>query len=263
MTGLCSEVHRRWGLSGDLACFGDVAAYVMRPQDTVRRMVHNLTASMGLGSCAGRVPLDETVAVHVRHGDKKSSLRTDDEVVRHAALAHNHAKSLGLRAVHFMSDSLKARDTFTQALEVLDPGIAVAMVPEHMQIFTGDSGQKAIVQVQNRLKSLVPNRSGFFLLDPKRTGHPPTCADQLSVLIAEVIIMAQSAVIVGPMTSNVDRTVAELMGSVRWPPLMDDVYHDKWVPGAMLGGHNSRGQHNSQVWTINMAAVNDTPETAE
>ena len=53
----------------------------------------------------------------VRHGDKKGTLHTDDEVIRHAALARAHAESLGLSAVHFMSDSLGARTTFTQALE--------------------------------------------------------------------------------------------------------------------------------------------------
>ena len=64
--GLCNDVHRRWGLSSDLACFGDVTAFVMRPQNAVRRMVYNLAAYMGLGSCPGQTPLDETAAVHVR-----------------------------------------------------------------------------------------------------------------------------------------------------------------------------------------------------
>ena len=63
---LCNDVRRRWGLSGDLACFGDVTAFVMRPQSAVHRMIHNLAASMGLGSCPGHTPLDETAAVHVR-----------------------------------------------------------------------------------------------------------------------------------------------------------------------------------------------------
>lgn len=48
------------------ACFGDVTAFVMRPQSAVHRMIHNLAASMGLGSCPGHTPLDETAAVHVR-----------------------------------------------------------------------------------------------------------------------------------------------------------------------------------------------------
>ena len=38
----------------------------MRPQNAVRRMVYNLAACMGLGSCPGQTPLDETAAVHVR-----------------------------------------------------------------------------------------------------------------------------------------------------------------------------------------------------
>ena len=63
---LCNDVHRRWGLSSHLACFGDVTAFVMRPQNAVRRMVYNLAAYMGLGSCPGQTPLDETAAVHVR-----------------------------------------------------------------------------------------------------------------------------------------------------------------------------------------------------
>ena len=60
-----------------------------------------------------------TLSCHpqVRHGDKLGTLHTDDEVVRHAALARAHAVSLGLSAVHFMSDSLEARTTFTRALE--------------------------------------------------------------------------------------------------------------------------------------------------
>ena len=74
--GLCNDVHRRWGLSSHLACFGDVTAFVMRPQNAVRRMVYNLAAYMGLGSCPGQTPLDETAAVHVRQWVwQKSPLR--------------------------------------------------------------------------------------------------------------------------------------------------------------------------------------------
>ena len=49
----------------------------MRPQNAVRRMVYNLAAYMGLGSCPGQTPLDETAAVHVRQWVwQKSPLRS-------------------------------------------------------------------------------------------------------------------------------------------------------------------------------------------
>ena len=67
---LCDAARARWGVADTLACFGEVAAYVARPAEAVRRAVHELAAALALGDCAGRVPLNATVAVHVRHGDK-------------------------------------------------------------------------------------------------------------------------------------------------------------------------------------------------
>ena len=75
--------------------------------EAVRRAVHELAAALALGDCAGRVPLNATVAVHVRHGDKLL-YHTDGNTDAHAALALAHATARRLRAVHFMSDSLAA-----------------------------------------------------------------------------------------------------------------------------------------------------------
>ena len=105
---LCDAARARWGVADTLACFGEVAAYVARPAEAVRRAVHELAAALALGDCAGRVPLNATVAVHVRHGDKLL-YHTDGNTEAHAALALAHATARGLRAVHFMSDSLRAR----------------------------------------------------------------------------------------------------------------------------------------------------------
>mgnify|MGYP006077185655 CR=1 FL=1 len=122
-------------------------------------------------------------------------------------------------------------------------GINVAMVPKHMQVFTGDSNETASHQLRHHHDPQKTNGSGVHQVAKVRT-------DQLALVLAEVIIMAQSAVLIGPQVSNVDRVIAELMGTVRWPPLIDDVYHDKWVPGALAETHNS------VAWAVSSMATN-------
>lgn len=122
------------------------------------------------------------------------------------------------------------------------------MVPTHMQIFTGDSKASADKQVRDAQKT---NGSGVHQVAEVWT-------DQLALVLAEAIVMAQSAVLIGPQVSNVDRAIAELMGTVRWPPLIDDVYHDKWVPGP---SKTHKGDaHNSVAWAVsNMATKKPLP----
>ena len=122
------------------------------------------------------------------------------------------------------------------------------MVPTHMQVFTGDSKARADGQVRRRRRHHDAQKtkgSGVHQVAEVWT-------DQLALVLAEAIIMAQSAVLIGPQVSNVDRAIAELMGTVRWPPLIDDVYHDKWVPGP---SKTHKGDaHNSVAWAVsNMA----------
>ena len=203
---LC-DAARAVGVADTLACFGEVAAYVARPAEAVRRAVHELAAALALGDCAGRVPLNATVAVHVRHGDKLL-YHTDGNTEAHAALALAHATARGLRAVHFMSDSLAARAVFAAHLQRSgNETLAVRAVPEALQVFTGDSKLSAHRQ---------------FL------AAPPAAMDQELLLLAETIRMAQSDVLVGPQVSNVDRLVAELMASLRERPVVDDVDNVTW-----------------------------------
>ena len=116
------------------------------------------------------------------------------------------------------------------------------MVPTHMQVFTGDSKASADKQVRRHHDAQKTNGSGVHQVAEVWT-------DQLALVLAEAIVMAQSAVLIGPQVSNVDRAIAELMGTVRWPPLIDDVYHDKWIPGA------SSETHNSVAWAISSMAT--------
>ena len=90
----CLDVQRRFGLRGTLACFGDAVAYAMTGH-AMAAEIHRLAAKMQLGACANRTRLDETIAVHVRHGDKIGTIHTDAEVQAHAALVKHHAKCLG------------------------------------------------------------------------------------------------------------------------------------------------------------------------
>ena len=59
----------------------------LRHATGVAAEIHRLAAKMQLGACANRTRLDETIAVHVRHGDKIGTIHTDAEVQAHAALA--------------------------------------------------------------------------------------------------------------------------------------------------------------------------------
>ena len=121
------------------------------------------------------------------------------------------------------------------------------MVPTHMQVFTGDSKVRADNQVRRHHDAQKTSGSGVHQIAEVWT-------DQLALVLAEAIIMAQSAVLIGPQVSNVDRAIAELMGTVRWPPLIDDVYHDKWVAGAPFETHNS------VAWAVsNMATKKPLP----
>ena len=56
--------------------------------------------------------------------------------------------------------------------------------------------------------------------------------DWVSEFLGECIVAAQGAALVAPLTSNVARVIAELMALVAFPPLVDDLYHEAWVPGA-------------------------------
>ena len=204
---LCGAARARWGVADTLACFGEVAAYVARPAEAVRRAVHELAAALALGDCAGRVPLNATVAVHVRHGDKLL-YHTDGNTDAHAALALAHATARGLRAVHFMSDSLAARAVFAAHLQRSgNETLTVRAVPEALQVFTGESNLSAHRQF---------------------VAAPAAAMDQEVLLLAETILMAQSDVLVGPQVSNVDRLVAELMASLRERPVVDDVDNVTW-----------------------------------
>ena len=120
------------------------------------------------------------------------------------------------------------------------------MVPTHMQVFTGDSKANADDQVRHHHDAQKTNGG--------RGQVAEVWTDQLALVLAEAIVMAQSAVLIGPQVSNVDRAIAELMGTVRWPPLIDDVYHDKWVAGAPFETHNS------VAWAVsNMATKKPLP----
>ena len=218
----CGQAQDRWGVPGALACFGDIVSYVMRPSRRLANAVHSLTETLKLGDCDGRTPLEQTVAVHLRYGDKPSTLHTERETVAHAALAHSHARTLGLKAVHFMSDSFDARKPFADHLRAQDSGLLVRSVPEKMQVFTGDTDKKADEQI-------------------RAAGH---VTDQHLLVLAEVYLMAQSAVLVGPQVSNVDRTIAELMVNMHPRPIIDDVYHDAWTPGM------SHETHNGNAWNL-------------
>lgn len=56
--------------------------------------------------------------------------------------------------------------------------------------------------------------------------------DWVAEFLAECIVAAQGTALVAPLMSNVARVIAELMALVAFPPLVDDLYHEAWVPGA-------------------------------
>ena len=220
---IVTSVARMWGLHGPLMLYGELMAHLLRPRPRVRRRVLALAQDLRLGDCDGRIPLDRTLAVHVRLGDKAST-RHRALVNATAALARHTSRTLGMEVIHFASDSLRARAEFGARMRELDErerssGVPIVSVPAAQQIFTGDDNARAASTVQHKRND--------------------SSSDQLELLLAEAVLVAQAGALVGVQVSNVDRALTELMGAVRWPPLTFDVFNDQWVPGAAVEGHNS------------------------
>lgn len=179
----------RFGVRGRLRAFAEVVGYVMRPRPRVSAAVDRVAAALGLADD----PRD-AVTAHSRQTDKRETYHggAGGDGPATALLARHQAWTLGLGAIHFMTDA-----------------------PEHVAAIRGDLAR------ESRGPSVR-----LAVLDAGRS------EDWVSEFLGECIVAAQGAALVAPLTSNVARVIAELMALVAFPPLVDDLYHEAWVPGA-------------------------------
>ena len=71
--GVCTSLSK----AGHLPVYAEIVAFLTRPRERARRVVRELACRMELGNCPGQTKLANTVALHIRHGDKPSTQGID------------------------------------------------------------------------------------------------------------------------------------------------------------------------------------------
>ena len=180
---------QHWGVHGQLVVMSELLGFLLRPREGVAAMVANISEHLSLGDCRGCIPLRESLAVHVRHGDKPGITNLSLDSNAHLKLVEHLTNIYGLRAVHVMSDDASVVSRFGEQLKRSTRGrVRVAALPESWQVYTGQTDLSAGEVVKSSSANTV---------------------DQLALFLAECILMAQSIVLVGPQVSielNRDRS---------------------------------------------------------
>eukprot|EP00899_Mesostigma_viride_P010955 jgi/Mesvir1/19861/Mv13151-RA.1 len=244
----------KWGGSGSMAHF------------SLPRRHNNGKSSIRAGAAGsmhsrGDVGVGETIAVHIRHGDERNAGRGAGDTYRFAEYANAVGGMLGLDVAHVMSDDVHAARDFAHVFF----GRVVALGEDKVAYARvgGEMGSQAIRKYYRKNNVLMNKqqtnetrrgrRNGSFssldslnftgsienghsistrAADRSITGGEvegpivdPT-VDQVALLLAEVVLMAQAGAIIGAALSNVYSTVVELAAMVTWPPPVYEIFND-------------------------------------
>eukprot|EP00899_Mesostigma_viride_P028921 jgi/Mesvir1/9213/Mv14610-RA.1 len=244
----------KWGGSGSMAHF------------SLQRRHNNRKSSIRAGAAGsmhsrGGVGVGETIAVHIRHGDEHNTGRGAGDTYRFAEYANAVGGMLGLDVAHVMSDDVHAARDFAHVFF----GRVVALGEDKVAYARvgGEMGSQAMRKYYRKNNVLMNKqqtnetrrgrRNGSFssldslnftgsienghsistrAADRSITGGEvegpiadPT-VDQVALLLAEVVLMAQAGAIIGAALSNVYSTVVELAAMVTWPPPVYEIFND-------------------------------------
>eukprot|EP00899_Mesostigma_viride_P010266 jgi/Mesvir1/19240/Mv03492-RA.1 len=244
----------KWGGSGSMAHF------------SLPRRHNNGKSSIRAGAAGsmhsrGDVGVGETIAVHIRHGDEHNAGRGAGDTYRFAEYANAVGGMLGLDVAHVMSDDVHAARDFAHVFF----GRVVALGEDKVAYARvgGERGSQAMRKYYRKNNVLMNKqqtnetrrgrRNGSFssldslnftgsienghsistrAADRSITGGEvegpivdPT-VDQVALLLAEVVLMAQAGAIIGAALSNVYSTVVELAAMVTWPPPVYEIFND-------------------------------------
>ena len=146
------------------------------------------------------------------------------------------ASSLGLAGVP--GDAVTAHSRQTDKRETFHGGVAgdapaTALLARHIAWTLGLGTIHFMTDAPHHI-SAVQNavRADTSLPAVRIAALEVQSSDWVADLLAEIIVAGQGAALVGPLASNVDRVIYELMALVSYPPIVEDLYHESWVPGA-------------------------------
>ena len=220
-------VANRTGLLSELAVFGELVAWVLRPSPGLRETIAARRAQLNLSD-------ESTLAVHIRHGDRVKSRGARDASAR--KFAHAAARLLGahgLTAAHVMTDDPRAYETFRSALATRHhraTGIVVTRFPP--DAFPSSAALEAIDESNGGAAGASGAEMAEWFRQRDRGADASDVAfDEALQLFAQVHILARHRVFLGWQASNIDHAVVELMASCRRWPVYYDVEGWIWAPG--------------------------------
>ena len=260
------------GLRSELLIMGTLHAWIMRPQTELREAIRVYGAQLGLHEIGAR---QRHIGMHIRHGDKFSlsnrnggrNLGADAFRVSGAsfqAWGRRVGANMGAERVLFMSDDPKVISDMhgsheqyftTPAPPNCTPGFAMGMSggraagkyrscihrQRAQEARRGESGGAAHA-VEERAASVSASECG-----------PPYLEDDGIQLFAGMMLLAQCAAFIGTQISNVDAVIAELMATLRHPPVVIDVLNDL----------NQPAESDELVWYLGMHPARARPQPLE
>ena len=249
ISSLLDDVARLDGLHSELLVMSALMGWVMRPQPELEAAIHDYAAAAGLGGGAAI----RTLAMHVRHGDKAgvAASALGGEAWRvsggtFALWARRLGAMYGATRTIYMSDDLGLIDALSQTdysnhadghgsgshdfFRLVPAPIHCNPLHTRFGLFGIGFAGKHLLRLRrreesgrHRAASEAPTSSVAERLD----GCGATeYADDGVQLFAGVALLAQCVAFLGLFVSNVDRTIAELMAAVRFPPVVHDPLND-------------------------------------
>ena len=251
------------GLQSELLTMGTLLSWIMRPQPELREAIRFYGAQLDLHVSGAR---HRHIGMHIRHGDKTSLSNRNGgrnlgaDVFRVSATSfqawgRRMGANVGAERVLFMSD---------------DPAVIRVMHGSHNQYFVtpappnctpsfaiGMSGGRAagkfrsLIQAQRAHEAQKHYKNATARAGPDTASDcgPAYLQDDGIQLFASMLLLAQCASFIGTQISNIDAVIAELMSTLRHPPVVIDVLNDL----------NQPAESDDRVWHLGMYQARARP----
>ncbi|KAL1523370.1 hypothetical protein AB1Y20_018314 [Prymnesium parvum] len=218
---LLDRLAHATGLRSESLAMGTLHAWILRPQPLLAAAVRFYAAALR--------PRAAAIALHVRKGDKHSlyvrhlkNASYATHPAMYALWARRVAASLGATRALFMSD-----DPRTIAFLSAAPDGFFSLCPAPAACLP--SLGAGLLGKGRAVKSLPSGRMQAYAAAAPRP--PAACGDPHFVddgvqFFAGLLLLAQTAALVGTQLSNVDSVAVELMSTLRHPAAYFDVFND-------------------------------------